>query len=171
MSYQANHSQPNMGESILPASRPFSKWWPIGFAIASVVLYAVGGGLYGSSCATDGYYYYCSYGLWSGGIAMLSLGGITSTIAIILLIIYLVRRRTPTQCSSASRLNYQDQFAPPPPVNIQTPGPAYGRSRPTKPEADIRELSHHQPATGGKYCGRCGSSVQTPFCPKCGAQV
>jgi hypothetical protein len=172
MSYQPqpNQYQSNMGETVQPAPRPLNKWWPIGFAIASVVLYAIGGGLYGSACVTDGYYYYCSYGQWSGGIAMLSLGGITSTVAIILLIIYLIRRRNPTQYNSGARLNNQNQFAPPPPVNIQSPRPAYQTYQPTKPEADIREMPHNQPMMEARYCGHCGTLVQSAFCPKCGAQ-
>lgn len=158
---------PNTGEPIRPAWRPLNKWWPIGFAIASVLLYAVGGGLYGSSCAiTDGYYYYCSYGRWSGGIALLSLGGITSTVAFILLIIYLARRRSPTPYNPGTRLIDQSQFAQPAPsANVQAPAATYPQYTASKPVAEIREL----PVNGAKFCGRCGATVQSAFCPKCGA--
>lgn len=168
MSYQANQYQTQVAQPTRPAFRPLNKWWPIGFAIASVLLYAIGGGLYGSSCATDGYYYYCSYGQWSGGIALLSLGGITSTVAVILLILYLVRRRNPAQWSSGTRLVDQSQVAHAPPTNIQAPAAAYPQYQATNPEADIRELPS---GNAGKFCGRCGAAVQSAFCPKCGAQV
>ncbi|KAK5046413.1 hypothetical protein LTR84_008216 [Exophiala bonariae] len=169
MSYQPNQYQPNAGEPARASHRPLNKWWPIGFAIASVLLYAIGGGLYGSSCSTDGYYYYCSYGQWSGGIALLSLGGITSTVAVILLIIYLIRRRNPAPYNSGTRMLDQSQFAQPPPVaaNVQAPAATYPQYAASKPEADIREL----PVNGGKFCGRCGTAVLSAFCPKCGAQA
>jgi hypothetical protein len=174
MSYQPNQYQSNMGETVQPAPWTLNKWWPIGFAIASVVLYAIGGGLYGSygsSCVGYGYSYYCSTGLWSGGIAMLSLGGVTMTIAIILLFIYLIRRQNPIQWNSGTRLTNQSQYAPQPPANIQPPRPAYQTYQPTKPEADIREIPQNPPMMEARYCGHCGTLVQSAFCPKCGAQV
>lgn len=101
-----------MDQYSAPYSAPrktISKWWSIGFFIAAVIFFIIGGALIGSylsagykTCTSALYYgdytydYSCfagNIGQYNGGIAMLVLGGLSKFIGWILLIVYCVQRR------------------------------------------------------------------------------
>ncbi|KAJ5094889.1 hypothetical protein N7532_007180 [Penicillium argentinense] len=92
-----------------PPRNKISKWWCIGFFIAAIVFFIIGGALVGSylsagysTCKTKSNYddytydYTCFDGNNSeyyGGVAMFVLGSISKFVAWVLLIIYCVQRR------------------------------------------------------------------------------
>jgi hypothetical protein len=128
---------------------PISKWWPIYTGIKAVIFFIIGGALIGTfetSIFCDDYGCYGEPGLWAGGVAMCVLGAATTIAWVVLLVLYLTRRRKSPQ-----------QLNPSNPTTIQ----------PT-PQPLVQELQTTTKETA-RFCGQCGSSVYTPFCSKCGA--
>ena len=146
------------------AQQPISKWWPIGLGIASVVLFAVGGGLVGSSAYTDGYYIYINTGMYYGGIAICALASFAFIAFIVMFILYFVRRNKTAQHVENGHgvVNYaQPQTAAP----YQQPAMA-------KPEPVVMTNMTNQMAQNEtKFCGNCGAAANSRFCVGCGATV
>jgi hypothetical protein len=145
---------------------PIDKWWPIGLGITAIVLYVIGGGLFGAwnNSIYCGYdyddYYECfgNVGYWNGGVALCSLGGFASFAWLIVLILYLMRR------------NKAPSHAPPTEYNINY---NYNTTPEVQPQAPVQEVV---PPKGGmkeghRFCAQCGNSIQTPFCPRCGGSA
>lgn len=105
-----------------PLSRvpPLTKWWPIGFFIAAIVFFIIGGGLAGSAASSDSNCY-ANYSAYNSsysdyiscledsanearaGIAFFVLGALLKLAAWVLLLLYCVqRRRTRAQAQSAA---------------------------------------------------------------------
>lgn len=148
-----------------------SKWWPISFFIAAIILFIVGGGLVGAwSSSVDNfdyeYYNFDTYnGLYYGGIACFAIAGLCKFVGWILLIV----RCTQTQRSRSTAVAYGYQppnaYAAPatqgPYVAVPlqpTPAPPYGNVQPVQ----------NNPGMPVRYCGSCGAATTTPFCPQCG---
>lgn len=91
-----------------------SKWWPIGLLIATLICFAVGGGLVGGSIDTSSGYYdspVAFYGMFFVGITFLVIGVLTKLAFWVFLIVYCVQRR---------RLRYaKSNYVPPPPPQQQ----------------------------------------------------
>jgi hypothetical protein len=127
----------------------------------------------GSQCYDDNYGdYYCvddaNIGLWYGGIACISVGGILQASFWITLLVWLVKRRhrryENLNPGAGTYLSQQTAYRPAPPgeaaipLTSSTPPPPVGNS------------PQQLPAKWMKYCGSCGASISTPFCPQCGTR-
>ncbi|GAB7348602.1 hypothetical protein MBLNU459_g6985t1 [Dothideomycetes sp. NU459] len=141
-----------------PTAVPLNKFWPIGFGVAAIVLYAIGGGLIGSACNNDDVFY-CDLGLWQGGVALCCLAGIATLAWLILLIIYLTRRQRAGAGAGAARPGVGDTATSPPQPPVA----------PAAPAAAIAEKAEGGQGAG-RFCGQCGGAVEARFCPNCGAQ-
>jgi hypothetical protein len=155
MSYQT----PNPRTVQSTPRRPISTWWPIGFGIGAIVLYAIGGGLIGAgpSLNYDDSGNSSPSGTWAGGVAMCVLGALASIAWIVLLVLYLNRRQTPIYWSPAAGLVGRRDF------------PAQPNPQPQPHPVPQPESLHTK--GDGRFCGQCGNFSQTQFCPRCGASV
>ncbi|KAJ5166866.1 uncharacterized protein N7482_005647 [Penicillium canariense] len=170
-----------------------SKWWCIGFFIAAIIFFIIGGALVGtylnsgySSCYSGSSYYSYSYyscfdgndGEFYGGIAMFALGGVSKLIAWILLIIYCVQRRRVTQ-TNITYVNAPAPMEPVPQPGFAAPQPAYAPGQqtaqfPHSPASPAPYPASGTPppkeatATAFRYCSQCGAAVASRFCPQCG---
>jgi len=173
-----------------------SRWWPIGFLLASIALFIIGGALFGAwgsstYCYYEGYYEYCdgkTAGLFYGGVACCVIGGILKLIFWITLFVWCARRRRSSTTTvvqvnaapvvtenkpSANVSAQQTQIDPSAPQSTYyypqsapTPAPTY-TSVQSQGGMNVPELGN-QPT---KYCGNCGTTATSPFCMKCGAQI
>ncbi|KAJ5682315.1 hypothetical protein N7462_005480 [Penicillium macrosclerotiorum] len=178
-------------------SRPgISKWWCIGFFIAAVVFFIIGGALVGtyfssgySTCSTyssfSSYYYdYSCFdgndGEFYGGIAMIVIGGVCKLVAWILLIVFCVQRRRFNQTNityvnapmaAPQPVAQQGYVAPQPTYPPVDPTAQFPRS-PASPAPYPASVSTPPPkeatATAFRYCGQCGTAMSSRFCPQCG---
>jgi hypothetical protein len=105
----------------------------------------------------DYYYCYGDLGLWDGGVAMCCLGGATTIAWFVLLVLYLIRRRKREAWNPDTRFVENQTSTVSAPVTL--PPPTHNYSPPSNAK------------DGARFCGQCGTSVQTPFCPTCGASV
>ncbi|KAJ5180970.1 hypothetical protein N7492_004180 [Penicillium capsulatum] len=178
------------------ASR-LNKWWPIGFFIGAVACFIIGGALIGSyvsssvgDCSYNSYYssYYDNYscssgntGLFYGGIAMFVIGGVVKLTAWILLILFCVKRHRSNQ-PTVTYINAppaHQPYAAPQPIYQAAPFSAPVSPNPVSTEmANLsvagtpppKEANATATATAFKFCGNCGATVSSRFCPQCGAQ-
>lgn len=174
-----------------------SKWYPIGFAIAAIVFFIIGGALLGtyfgsgySSCSSDYYFYndYYNYdsgscfdgnhGEFYGGIAMLVLGGICKFIAWVLFIIWCVKRNRYNQ----TNITYVNNA--PPAVESYPQQQQYAAPQPTYPMQQGAQFPTRSPgpaSPGPMYPEGAHSAAGTPppkdpmatatafkYCPQCG---
>jgi hypothetical protein len=174
-----------------------SKWWPIGFFLASVAFFIIGGALFGAwgsstYCYYDDLnYYYCdgkTAGLFYGGVACCVIAGILKLIFWITLFVWCARRRrlsttTVVQVNTAPVVTenkpstnvstQQTEIDPSAPQSTyyypqSAPTPAPTYTSVQNPGGmNVPELGN-QPM---KYCGNCGTTATSPFCMKCGAQI
>jgi hypothetical protein len=128
--------------------------------IIAVVFLSVGGWLFSAwenSVVCD--YYPCDSNqtYYNGGIALSTLGSIAGLVWIVQLVKYLKRRKSPQENTSTASTdnNYR----------LTTPST-------TQPQIqEVQEVHAAPNKKGSGFCGNCGSSVQTPFCTKCGCNV
>lgn len=137
----------------VPKANTISKWWPIGLGIAVILLYITGGALAGAACSTDEYY--CDTGLWSGGVALCSIASIVFIAFIIMLIVWAVKRK-----NGKAHWNAATGFIDA--RNFQS-----GQQNPP-----MESVTYQVPkGVAGRFCGQCGNTVSSAFCPRCGANV
>ncbi|KAL2163296.1 hypothetical protein VTH06DRAFT_5353 [Thermothelomyces fergusii] len=128
-----------------PKSR-FSKWWPLSFFIAAILLIIIGGALVGVWTAN----YSCTYsscddhtGLLWGAVACFVIGGLLKFVAWILLIVWCVKRTTRVPTSVA--YSYQPLAYPPP---APAPAPLYNQqgAQPYQTAPPYQTAGAHSPA-------------------------
>jgi len=196
MAYQAPNTQVQATTTTVNAPS-MSRWWPIGFLLASIAFFIIGGALFG----TWGSNTYCYYddidgylcdgrtsGLFYGGVACCVIAGILKLIFWITLFVWCAWRRrssttTVVQVNTAPVVTenkpstnvsaQQTQIDPSAPQSTYY----YPQSAPTPAPTytsvqsqggmNVPELGN-QPT---KYCGNCGTTATSPFCMKCGAQI
>ncbi|KAK4247532.1 hypothetical protein C7999DRAFT_41184 [Corynascus novoguineensis] len=183
MSYP--YPPPAAAVAVAPPKSRFSKWWPLGFFIAAILMFIIGGALVGAWSASYDCYYSSSYyssscdgnsGLLYGGAACFVIGGLLKLTAWILLIIWCVKRSTRNTTSISYNyqpLNYAGPaptaapVAPAAPAPLYQNGPAYQNAPPYQSAASPAP----QQKTDLRYCGQCGSGTTSPYCPQCGIKV
>ena len=173
----------------MPTHKAINKWWPIGLGISSILLFAIGGGLYGNCLYTDGYDVYISLSRYYTGIALLCLGAVAFIAFIVMSIVWLSRRNKKHDAES------QPNFAPAAfRGSMAAPAPAYDTMVPNhmaqpvyqepqkamlKPESVVRAnqvqvspvISPVTTPSVGKFCGNCGTQTEHKYCTSCGAVV
>ncbi|KZZ96625.1 hypothetical protein AAL_03854 [Moelleriella libera RCEF 2490] len=114
MAYRmADHGQAAVdGPSKSVRNSVFSKWWPAGFFLFTIVLIIVGGGLTGAWYASFGDYDWGNDGLYYGGVACFALAGVCKFTGWFLVILYCLRRRRSRSAPTASATLIT--FPPPP---------------------------------------------------------
>jgi len=184
MAYQSPNT--HVQATTTTSDTSMSRWYPISFLLASIAFFVIGGALFGAWSSSNSCYYdsdittICSgsNGLLYGGAACCAIGGILKLIFWISLFLWCARRRRSStttvvhvnappagagMAENKPSTNVSSQQAPQPtyyyPQSSPTPAPTYSQGG-MAPE--------NQPM---KYCGNCGTTATTPFCPKCGAQV
>ncbi|KAL2174866.1 uncharacterized protein P884DRAFT_279796 [Thermothelomyces heterothallicus CBS 202.75] len=189
MSYEMSNTQnmtypyppPATAVAVAQPKSRFSKWWPLGFFIAAILLIIIGGALVGAwtanaECSYDDYYYSCDHntGMLWGAVACFVIGGLLKLTAWILLIVWCVKRstRVPTSVSySYQPLNYAGPVptaAPAPPAPLYQSGAPYQNAPPYQ-SAGAPPAPQQKDAV--RYCGQCGSGTTSPYCPQCGVKV
>lgn len=157
----------------IPFSMAVSKWWPIGLLIATLICFAVGGGLVGGSMDTSSGYYdspVAFYGMFFGGVAFLVIGALTKLAFWVFLIVYCVQRR---------RLRYaRSNYVPSPPSQqkqqqqqqqqedkeVPYPGVEVGRVEIDSISAG-RPRSTYLPSPAGQLASKPpGTPTPTPSC-------
>ncbi|KAJ5621001.1 hypothetical protein N7510_004985 [Penicillium lagena] len=126
-----------------------------------------------------------------GGIACFAIGAVLKLVAWILLIIFCVRRRRvqrATEYASAptmqgSNQQYAQPFvAPQPTYPVAEPSAQYAArslasQSPVYPDAQQTTPYPNTPPpkeateTTIRFCGQCGASITSPFCPHCGTRM
>lgn len=183
-----------------PTLSRLNKWWPIGFFIGAAVCFIIGGALVGtyvsssvSDCSYSSSYssYYDDYsctsgntGLFYGGIAMFVIGGVLKLTAWILLILYCVKRNRASHhtVTYVNPPSAQQIYAVPQPTYASPQQTAPFPLSAVSPNSVSPEMTNMPPAvtpppkeanataTAFKFCGHCGSTIASRFCPQCGAQ-
>ena len=171
-------------------SSRMSKWWPIGFLLAAITFFVIGGALIGTwgsgaYCYTDDNDdYYCydhgNNSLLYGGAACCVIGGVSKITFWILLFVWCARRRRSMTTVVNVNTTPADRMAEnKPSVNIssqQVPQPTYHypQSSPPPPHAYTSVQNPGGMATPEnqpiKVCGNCGTIVTTSTCVKCGGR-
>jgi hypothetical protein len=175
------------------ATKPISRWWPISLGIATVVFFIAGGALLATWA---GCYWDCTRGGYYGGIALIVIAVFLKIAWIVVLVIYIRRRRYGYggMASTNSKVHWnagtglldsrnfsssqpsaptQYSFAPP----VQTQYSAVPIAAPTYDEIPAKqqaayaaaEIPRQNAPSGIRYCLQCGATVQTPFCAHCGS--
>lgn len=178
-----------MANNSTNAKAPFSKWWPIGCAIACVVLYIIGGAVNGSACASDVYGdIFCNFAQADAGLALLIIASLLFIATIVLLIIYLIKRPKHVIVINQNGLSNTHAASDVPMSNVEAQPTkqghpaAYGQPMSPAPQYTQQAQTTHVPqqnvgngnemSAGGRACRNCEmTGVQSPFCPRCGATM
>lgn len=169
-----------------------SPWWPISLGIAALVFFIAGGALLGTWA---GCYFDCSEGNYYGGVALIVVGFFFKVAWIIVLVIYIRRRRygyrsnmantnSKVQWNAGTGLldsqNFSSQPSAPTQYSFAPPAQTQYSAVPIVPptyddmaaKGQVRYAAAETPqqnAPGGiRYCIQCGAVVHTPFCAQCG---
>jgi hypothetical protein len=185
MAYQPPNTQ--VQATTTTTDTGMSRWYPLGFLLASIAFFILGGALFGAWSSNNNCYYdtiqystICSgnNGLFYGGAACCAIGGILKLLFWITLFLWCVRRRRGSMTTvvhvnstvagtgmaeNKPSTNASSEQAPYYYPQSSTPAPTY-----TSAPGQGGMTPDNQPM---KYCGNCGTAATTPFCPKCGAQV
>jgi hypothetical protein len=181
-----------MNPSSTSATKPsISRWWPIGTSITSLILYAIGGGLFGAATASyenDYDSYAVGNALWYGGVAICVLGAISSLISTILWVMFLRKRQKSVYWNPVTGLLDTRNFANAPkhetgptptqfqqpqvgsytsPLEFSQPPGTFAAAQP-RAKNDV-EMAVRETRERRRYCGQCGRGIDTAYCPDCGA--